>query len=87
MSSLVPWLSVLAIAGGAFLVGKYFQWEERKQRELRKKQMVTTFNSLNDFFSATQPIRQTQTQPIRQTQTQEGLGSVQEQTQGQRYPN
>jgi hypothetical protein len=79
MSSLVPWLSVLAIAGGAFLVGKYFQREERKQRELRKKQMVTIISSVGSLYSAAQAMRP--------TQTPEGLGSVQEQTQGQRFPN
>ena len=79
MSSLVPWLSVLAIAAGAFLVGKYFQREERKLRELRKKQMVTIVSSTGRIYSAAQAMRQ--------TQTPEGLGSVQEQTQGQRYPN
>ncbi len=79
MSSLVPWLSVLAVAGGAFLVGKYFQHGERKQRELRKKQIVTIVSSVGSVYSATQAMRQ--------TQTPEGLGSVQEQTQGQRFPN
>ncbi len=80
MNSLMPWLSVLAIAGGAFFVGKYFQREERKQREMRKKQMVTIISSVGSLYSAAQAMRPTQT-------PEEGLGSVQEQTQGQRFPN
>jgi hypothetical protein len=79
MNSLVPWLSVLAVAAGAFLVGKYFQREERKQRELRKKQMVTIVSSVGGVYSAAQAMRP--------SQTPEGLGSLQEQTKGQRFPN
>jgi len=79
MSSLMPWLSVLAICTRAFLVGKYFQREERKQREQRKKQTVTIISSVGGLYSATQAMRP--------TQTAEGLGSVQEQTKVQRFPN
>jgi len=38
MSNLIPWLSVLAVGGGAFLVGKHLQGKERKRRELRRQQ-------------------------------------------------
>jgi hypothetical protein len=79
MSSLMPWLSVLAIAAGAFLVGKYFQREERKQRELRKQQAANLASSAVGAHSAAQAMHP--------TQTPEGLGSVQGQTHGQRFPN
>jgi hypothetical protein len=79
MSSLVPWLSVLAVGAGAFLVGKHFQREERKQRELRKHKMANLVSSMLGAHSAAQAK-----QP---TQTPEGLGSVQDQTQGQGFPN
>jgi hypothetical protein len=78
MSSLVPWLSVLAIAAGAFLVGKYFQRQERKQRELRKQKLSNLVISVGAYSAA---------QAMRPTQTPKGLGSVQEQAQGQRFPN
>jgi hypothetical protein len=78
MSSLVPWLSVLAIAGGAFFVGKYFQSEERKQHELRKQKMANLVSSVGGASAA---------QAMRPTQTPEGLGSVQEQTQGKGFLN
>lgn len=83
MNSVVPWLSVLAIAAGAFLVGKYFQHEERKQHELRKKQAA----NIRVVSISSSPHVSSATQAMRQTQTAEGLGSVQEQTKGQRYPN
>jgi len=45
MSTLVPWLSVLAIGAGAFLVGKYLQREERKRRELRRQQQMANLSN------------------------------------------
>jgi hypothetical protein len=56
MSSLVPWLSVLAIAAGGFLVGKYFQAEERKQHELRKQKRANLASSIAGLHSATQAM-------------------------------
>ena len=79
MSTLLPWLSVLAICAGAFLVGKHFQREERKQRELQKQKMANLANSAGGTRSAAQAMHP--------TQTPEGLGSVQGQTHGQRFPN
>ena len=41
MSSLAPWISVLAIGVGAFAVGIYFQREERRRRERRKSEAAS----------------------------------------------
>jgi hypothetical protein len=76
MSSLTPWLSVLAVCAGAFLVGKIVQHEERKQRELQKQKRANLASSAGGAHSAAQAMHP--------KQTPEGLGSVQ-QTQGQRY--
>ena len=78
MNSLTPWLSVLAIGVGAFLVGKYFQHEERKRRELQKQKMANLHNGV---------IGASAVQAMLPTQTLEGLGSVQEQKQGKGFLN
>jgi hypothetical protein len=71
MSSLMPWLSVLAIGVGAFLVGKYFQREERKQRELRKQQIANLASKAPGPHSAAQAMGGAGSPP--------GLGRVQNQ--------
>lgn len=80
MSSLLPWLSILAIAALAFLVGKGFQRQEQKRRELQKQQMANLLNSVVE-------MKHSAAQAMRPTRTPQGLGSVQEQTQGKGFLN
>lgn len=78
MSTLVPWLSVLALGAGGFLVGKYFQREERKQHETRKQQMANLVSSVKGMHSATQAMNP--------SEKPQGLGRVPDQ-QAQSRPN
>lgn len=71
MSALAPWLSVLAIGVGAFVVGKYFRREERKRHELRKSQMVNLVSSVVGLHSAAQAMNP--------KERPKGLGRVQDQ--------
>jgi len=96
MSSLAPWLAVLAVGGGAFLVGKYFQREERKQREVRKQRQreanptASTLAGFADLWSSMLTIRSTtrehplwtQEKALEKTQgRKQELGSIQGQQQ------
>jgi hypothetical protein len=71
MSTLTPWLSVLAIGAVAFLVGINLQREERKRRELRKQRMANLVSSVVGLHSATQALRP--------KENPERLGRVQDQ--------
>lgn len=79
LSTLAPWLSVLAVGAGAYLIGKHFQSEERKRRELRRKKMITTFPVVG---GVTQALHPTWEYP-------QGLGRMQQgerpKQQGQRF--
>jgi hypothetical protein len=77
MSTLAPWLSVLAIGAGAFFVGKYFQREERKQHELRKQKMANLASSVVGMHSATQAMNP--------RENPQGLGRIQDQQGQSRY--
>jgi len=55
MSNLIPWLSVLAVGGGAFLVGKHLQGKERKRRELRRQQQQQANLTASTFAGFAHP--------------------------------
>jgi|HubBroStandDraft_6_1064221.scaffolds.fasta_scaffold125383_2 preprotein translocase subunit YajC len=79
MNFYLPRLFAFGFCLVLFFVGKYFQRKEKKRREQRKHQMANLVSSVVGLNSAIQAM-----QP---TQTLQGLGSVQDQTQGRRFPN